>query len=468
MSLGLGFSGGGGSLTNAQSNKVKSLSNNFRGIYKPSGSNVHVTGSYGASSVMMKVEAEAPFSRVRVWILHRGAYGQGGWKVAVAATDKYAVDTVSNAFYPQKGGTVNNAAQTTSDESGWVPAKWGGAGDEIAGGGSYGLYSGSVPRGEDTSGKLYPSYDFDQSWQQSGVNNANVGIVCSSWMDCKSVTPSPVQPSGIARPFLLLKFYRVTGSFPIEGASAYPVTAATAQTVYDDWLTGTNLTRRLIYVRAYTGGDGISDYTKVPAAAGAPNGSVIEDYPYIAIEYEYDVPARSFIASGDSNLEGSAGLGFQQAVKELSTPSKPLEFANFGMSSCRSIQYFAMLDSVLSEGMSFTDLIIGSHSTNDFVRTTFEANKNKLQILRVLNDADKLGITVWIYTHWSGIHGADDPEVVAYLTWIRGLCSNGRAKLIDVAANWLDSYSSDGGTHANATGIAYCKDLFKAALASNL
>lgn len=468
MSLGLGFSGGGGSLTNIQNNKVKSLSNNFRGIYKPGGSNISVFEGYGAPSSIMKIEAEAPFSRVRVWILHRGAYGQGGWKVAVAATDKYAVDTVSNAFYPQKGGVVNNAAQTTSDESGWVQAKWGGAGDEIAGGGSYGLYSGSVPRGEDTSGKLYPSYDFDQSWQQSGVSNAHVGIVCSSWMDCKSITPNPVQPSGVARPFLLIKFYRVPGSFPIEGTSAYNVLAATAQTIYDEWILGTNPVRRLRYLRTYEGGDGIADYTKVPAAAGAPNGTVDEHYPYIAIEYEYDVPARSFAMIGDSNIEGSAGSGFLQAIRELSTPAKPLNCANFGMSSNRSIQYFSMLDSVIAEGMGFTDWIIGSHSTNDSVRTTFEVNKNKLQILRVLNEADSLGVTVWIYTHWSGIHGADDPEVVEYLTWIRGICSQGRAKLIDVSANWLDAYSSDGGTHANTTGIAYCKDLFKAALSSNL
>lgn len=467
MSLGLGFSGGGG-LTSPQGNKIKSLANNFRGIYKPFGCNSTVTEGWGASSVIMKIEAEAPFSRVRVWVLSRNAYGNGGWKVAVASTDIYAIDTVSNAFYPQKGGTANNASQTTSNESGWVSATWGGAGDEIAGGGSYGLYSDSVPRGEIKSGKLYPSYDFDQSWQQSGVNNAHLGLVCSSWMDCKSVTPNPVQPSGVARPFLLLKVYRVPGSFPIEGVDAHVVTAANLLTEYSSWISGTDLTTRLRYVKTYTGGDGIADYSKMPASAGAPTGASGHSFQYLAVEFEYDVPTRSFGAFGDSNIEGSAGAGFSQAVNELSIPTKPLTYANFGMSSSRSIQFLSMLDNVVSEGMKFTDWIISSHSENDANGTTFDINKTKLQVLKVLNDAEYLGVTVWIYTHWKGVHGADDPELLAYIQWIRDLCGKGRAKLVDVAANWQDSYSSDGGIHANTTGIAYCKSVFKAALSGNL
>lgn len=463
MSLGLGFSGGG-SLSNVQKNTVVSLANNYRGTFKPYGNGVNVFEGYGASSTMNKFELEAPFSRVRIWVFNKASYGQGGWKFAVAATDKYAVDTVTNAFYPQKSGTVNNAAQTTSDEVGWNIVTWGNGAYEFAGHvTSLAIYNGNI-----TSGKLYPSYNYDQGWQQSAVTDSICDAICSDWVNCKSITPNPVQPSGVARPFLLLKTYRETGSFPIEGTSAYVVTAATAKTNYDTWVAGSTPSSRLRYIRGYSGGDGIADFTKVPGAAGAPNGTVDENMAFIAIEVEYDVPVRSFITVGDSNIEGSAGSGFRQAIGDLSTISKPLTSSNFGASSNRSVQYFSIVDQVLRKGMRFTDWIIPTHSQNDYPDVTLELDRTRIQMLRILNEAERLGVTVWFYTHWAGVHGADNALIIAYTNWIRSLCAQGRAKLVDVAANWQDSYSSDSGVHANTEGIDYCKNVMTEALRKNL
>jgi len=464
MSIGIGFSGGGSGLTNSQKNQVAALANNFRGVAKPGGSNISVFEGYGAPATIMKLEAEAPFSRVRIWVFHRGAYGQGGWKFAVASTDKYAVDTVTNAFYPQKGGTVNNAAQTTSDEVGWNVVTWGNAAYEFGGH----VTSLAIYRSRITSGKLYSSYDYDQSWQQSGVNNAIADAICSDWMSCKSITPSPVQPSGVARPFLLLKTYREAGAFPIEGTSAYNVPAATAQANYDAWVAATNPASRLRYLRTYAGGDGIADFTKVPAAAGAPNGTVDEHRAYIAVEYEYDVPTRSFALIGDSNIEGSAGSGFSSAIKTMSTLSKPMEVASFGASSNRSVQFLSIFDQAVFKGMRFTDWVLGDFSHNDYPDAYLEIDRVKNQILRILNEADNLGVTVWLYTHWDSEHGAGNAIMRGLNNWTRSICAQGRAKLVDVAANWQDSYSSDGGVHANATGISYCKDVMTAALSKNL
>lgn len=464
MSLGLGFSGGGSGLTNSQKNQVSALANNFRGVAKPSGSQIAVIEGYGATATIMKLEAEAPFSRVRIWVFNRAAYGQGGWKFAVASTDKYAVDTVTNAFYPQKGGTVNNAAQTTADTVGWNVVTWGNAAYEFGGH----VSSLAIYRSRITSGKLYSSYDYDQGWQQSGVDNAIADAICSDWMSCKSITPNPVQPLGVARPFLLLKTYRETGAFPIEGTSAYNVLAATAQASYDTWLAATNPASRLRYLRTYTGGDGIADFTKVPAAAGAPNGTVNEHRAYIAVEYEYDVPTRSFALIGDSNLEGSAGSGFNSAIKTMSTLAKPMEVANFGASSNRSVQFLSIFDQGVFKGMRFSDWVLGNFSHNDYPDAYLEIDRTKNQILRILNEADNLGVTVWLYTHWQGEHGAGNAIIRELDNWTRSICAQGRAKLVDVAANWLDSYSDDGGTHANTAGIDYCKSVMMAALSKNL
>lgn len=464
MGIGIGFSGGGG-LTKPQKDTVTALSNNFRGMFKPYGCQTTVYEAYGASSVVSKIEAEAPFSRVRIWVWNRGAYGYGGWKFAVAATDKYAVDTNTNAYIPQYSGTTNNSIQTTASTIGWVVATWGGSG--YAHGGFQA--SNAMYRGESSSGKIYPSYDYPQSWQQSKTDQAVCSPICSDWIQIRSRTPNPVQPSGYARPFLLLRTYRNTGSFPIEGTSAHERLAATVLTAYSNW-TGGNNTYRLHYTRAYTGGDGVATPTLMPSTVGEPSGATDENYPYIGVEFEYDIPTRAFAIIGDSNSEGYQW--HVEAIRYVSVPTRPITSANFGMSSNRSIQYLSQFDQVFKKGARFTDWLVPSHSANDVNDTDFDLDQTKVQMQRILDEADSLGVTVWIWTYWRGINtgfSANDAQIEEYLEWIRDICTQGRAKLVDIAANWSRaSYTVDSNVHPNATGIAYCKSVFISALSANL
>jgi lysophospholipase L1-like esterase len=237
-------------------------------------------------------------------------------------------------------------------------------------------------------------------------------------------------------------------------------------TVYTDWISGDNQ-YRMRYGKQYTGGDGVDDLSYKPSTAGVPTGSSGSQHlPYIAVEIEYDNPTRSFARFGDSNTEGYGW--FDSQTNNLSTPTKPITCANFGMSSNRSIQYFTVADAVIKKGMAFTDWVIPSHSHNDSNGTDFDLDQTKVQILKVLDEADSLGVQVWIWTHWLGTttgSPASDPEIETYLTWIRSICAQGRANLVDIAANWISAtYSSDGNVHPNAAGIAYNKTVVNSAL----
>lgn len=122
-----------------------------------------------------------------------------------------------------------------------------------------------------------------------------------------------------------------------------------------------------------------------------------------------------------------------------------------------------MADAVIKKGMAFTDWIIPSHSQNDGNDTSFDIDQTKVQILKILDDADSIGVRVWIWTYWRGINtgvSANDAQLEEYINWIRALCASGRANIIDIAENWIRStYSSDSNVHPNTAGIAYCEQV---------
>lgn len=434
-----------------------------RAMWKPRGSQAAVVEAYNTFNTVMKIEAEAPFSRVRIWVFHRAAYGCSGWRFAVAPTDQWAVDTLQNAFHPRQGATIYNGLQDATNPIGWSRATWGAGGVSLRGSR---LNTGEYV-GADRSGMLYPGTDFASTWEQSETTNALGDIAVSDWIPCKSVQPATLPPSGVARPFLLLRSHKAGGAFAKEVGAAYVRSGALVQGEYLDWAAGLS-TSRLWYVRGYTGGDGVENFSLVPASVGVPNGSTTEHAPYIAVEFDYDVPVRSFGCFGDSNTESYKWP--YQAITSISTPQVPYTAANFGMSTCRSLQYFTMLDNVVQRGAPFSDWLIPSHSTNDATNTQLDVDVTKAQILQRVAEAARLGVKPWLWTHFYGVHGpvgtnGNDPEVMAYLDWVRALCATGAATLVDTAAGWVRaSMLASDNTHPNEAGAAYMAEVFRAAL----
>jgi lysophospholipase L1-like esterase len=433
------------------------------GLSKPHGSQAQVIEAWNTPTYLLKMEMEAPFSRVRIWVFNRNPLGSSNWEFAVAATENGAPDSnVANTFYPTKGGVVNNALQDATHEFGWNRVTFGGGGPALSGMLDTGLLNNYQ------SGKLYPSTEMRQSYEQSGTMQATGDALVSDWVNCQSIAPKVPGPAGYNRPFLLIRSHCLNGGFALEKTDNYVITAAQSQTEYNEWAAG-NKARRLVYARGLTGGDPTTTFTIVPTGAQPPDGTLqSQNYPYIGVEVEYTTKVRSFACFGDSNTEGYAWPF--AAIAQMSVPEAPYTWANFGMSTNRSVQYFSMMDMVLKKGLRPTDVLFPSHSSNDNPTTVYDYDQLRVQMLERIKLCNDLGITPWIWTHFYGVVngptgvGNLQPEA-DYLNWIRALCATGKAKLVDIAAGWVRATMRSGdNTHPNATGVAYCTDVFLNAL----
>ena len=438
------------------------------GLTKPHGCQAQVIEAWNTPSGILKMELEAPFSRVRIWVFSRNALGSSNWEFSVAPTENGAPDgNIANTWQPWKGGVVNNAAQDATHDWGWQRVTFNGGGGGVS---MSGLLDGGMNPNY-TSGKLYPSTDFPNKWQQGPTMNALGDALVSDWINCQSIPPKTPGPAGYSRPFLLIRSNCLSGGFPVEKTDNYVSTPASAKSDYDAWAAGSKA-RRLVYfswISNGSGADPASNFTLMPSSAVPPDGNIASlNYPYIGVEVDYNVKVRSFACFGDSNTEGYSWPF--EALAQMSTPNTPYTWANFGMSTCRSVQYFSMMDMVLKKGLRPTDVLFPSHSSNDNPNTVYDFDQLRAQMLERIKLCNELGITPWIWTHFYGVNngvtGANNsPQEADYLNWIRAICATGKAKLVDIAAGWVRStMRSNDNTHPNATGIAYCTNVFLNAL----
>lgn len=433
------------------------------GLSKPHGCQAQVIEAWNTPTGILKMEMEAAFSRVRIWVFNRNPLGSSNWEFSVAATENGAPDgNIANTFYPWKGGVSNNALQDSTHDWGWQRVTFG-----MGGPGQSGLLDSGIINAY-TSGKLYPGTEMRQSYQQSGTMQATGDVLVSDWVNCQSIPPKTPGPAGYSRPFLMVRTHCLNGGFPIEKTDNYVISAAQVKTEYDAWVAG-NKASRLVYFRGISGGDPTTTFTLLPAAAGAPDGTIqSQNYPYIGVEVEYTTKVRSFACFGDSNTEGYAWPF--AAIASMSTPEAPYTWANFGMSTNRSVQYFSMMDMVLKKGLRPTDALFPTHSSNDNPTTVYDFDQLRVQLLERIKTCNDLGITPWIWTHFYGVVSGptgvgNSPQEAAYLDWVRALCAAGKAKLVDIAKGWdRATMRSPDNTHPNATGIAYCTDVFLKAL----
>lgn len=421
-----------------------------RGMFKPPGAQATVPEAQGGNTPrILKLEAEAPFSRVRLWMFNRNVVGADQIKFAVGTTDNLDNSTINNTFVPQRNGVASNVAASATVPHGWKIGTWG---------------------GNQLSPRMYASGGEPFSGYRPGQSTLSIpDIIVSDWVDVRSVDPLTVPPNGIKRPLLLLALGRVTaGGIPgvLDGYNTW-LTASAQNTNYTNWLAGTDpwVRLRLGGVCNTTPQDAIgTGVIALPTAWTAPPAVAADAIPlYFALEYDYDVPCRSFLAIGDSNTEGYAWL--DHAINAVSTPEKPYVLANMGQSTCRWVEFEQTAMQMLYRGMAPTDIVMPSHSHNDTAtavgnsltdpinnrgQAAAEYSRQRQRILALLDVCDRLGAQAWIWTHFNGYHrtnlGPPEPETVLHLQWVRDLCATGRAKLIDITN---DAFVAANGAGAN-------------------
>lgn len=429
------------------------------------------SGMSGAVSVnagfMGKWEAEAPFKRARLWMFSKEPHNVSrGWQFMVASTETAAMDTVNNSYRPIVGGTAHNTYASIgrpwpvkgNDRYGWRKGTWGGS-----------------PK----SGILHPAATPIPSFGQYTVSRPLV----SDWIDC----PSVPRADGGTRP--LLVFGLTKDAFGADSYSNYSASINGVNGIslmseeYKALTEGASWARLQLCVQAAVADyNVVNDLTKAPAVANwlaAGAGGM----PYLAWEFEYDAPVRSWWGVGDSQTEakhGTAGvltylLWWLMAVNGASTPAAPIQALNVGMATNRTAnfrdQFFAMLQS----GALPTDVLYPNYSVNNSAPIsafTFEdLYQQQAELLEVIETCRKLGIRLYLWTNPNIDPGAanavgwEGNSAMAMLhAWTRQVCAAGAATLVDIEANFNRSTMYIDGTHFNNLGDTYAAGVLSAVI----
>lgn len=254
----------------------------------------------------VKVEAEAPFSRVRLRFYHRSS-GAGTLKIALAPTESATNSSDNTRYKPIKAGAV--------DDSQWIQGTF--AGNAV----------GNILAGSED----------------------DIGITVSDWIDVNSLIPTAGE-----RPFLLMRLN-------INAAGLTVVTSG----AMDLWRAASNQPWYRLMDKSQTSGDNTSNPATIPS--GAFTGG---QYWY-GFEFDYGVETNTILAVGDSKTAGGGGqtATFDQwsliAANLASTPAKPYNSYNIGMSGKSSVKFTQALYNEFDAGFKPKYVVYPSFSGND-------------------------------------------------------------------------------------------------------
>ena len=369
-------------------------------------------GVPGNRTTHIKRSAEAPFSRVRLWIMRRSDTASsvtvGAFSARVAVTET-AADTNSDTRYrPIIGGAVQNVPADVSNIAGWRTVTFGGAGTV------------SIP------------------------GDTNVGLpiwVVSDWIDLRSIP----RADGGTRPLALARVYfdaTSGGSSVFSNFSSWNTNAA-GQDYYREY-----------FVENYAG-DAIGTLSNNPA--GTQNGTGLG--LAVHMEFDYDAPVRSFYGAGDSLIasphvasNGTFDTWLMRAVNAKSTPAAPMVYTNGGISSRVSHEYINALIQHITLGGRPTDVVLLVGSGNDdpakgsagFAYTDWQNASVQSLVMRAIAACSSIRARVYLVTITPrALALATDNRRKALNTWTRALCATGAATLVDA-----DALLSDGATPA--------------------
>ena len=377
----------------------------------------------------LKMDAEAPFTKVRVAMFQREPTPQRGYAVSVASTETDAVGSLSNAISPIVNGTAHNVLKG-ADPYGFSKLTWAGAQRSPVQPGC----------GVTTPGQGYMT---------------NMSSVFSDWADCASV---PVVTG--KRPMLVARLSRIVD---FGDANSNVSTNGTTGS-YNRYVANDPTGRLLINMLAGTNGDHAADPTL------ALNGSTydpttVSSWQNLAFMFEHGIPTRVFGGFGDSITEGY-GI-WQTPVLLISTQKAPCYTANFGCSTNRSAQYLALLESQLRGENYLTDIILPSFSPNEpntITTAMADGYIAELERMRALCAVYKKRLYIWtsyaaLTTRYAGTSSA--AEINRINDWVRTEAAKTGAtfQLIEIANGYDNATMTIGGsdnTHPNqAVGVPY-------------
>ena len=402
---------------------------NLSGGQRMAGNSQYVTGASGVKTQNLKIEAEAPFTAVRVWV---GAKNNSGtppvFSAVVAPTETMVYDTVNNAFVPRVGGTFYNALVSTS--YGWRAVTWDG---------------GAATK----TGSLAPA----------AANSAAYNV--SDWVPCVSVPRVDVVGG---RPAALLKLAQTDAA----GVFSQLVSALTTYNAKR----GAAAYREMI--STLTSNDGVGTLTNLPASVATTGNAPM----YAWLEFQYAVPTRSVAIVGDSTHENAYNeFGSMSwvdiALRELSTQAAPIAVTNLAGSGHSHTEYMLLLDYMLTAGFVPTDIVFQGWSQNGFGGNIAGADALIARDTAYLQKLRNAGVQVWMSTSY-GVNGystAAEAGRLKCLAQIKAWAASGLVNLLDTDAIITDysggtgalkaQYNSGDNVHANPLGQRAMADMLK-------
>lgn len=391
----------------------------------------YVTGSSGVTTSHFKIEAEAPFNQVRIWLGNKYASGTlGNFKALIGVTDTGAVDTVDNTYTPQQSGVPNNALVASG--IGWYATTWAGG--------------------------------------ATSINLSNVAVAgntalhaVSDWINLSSIPRSDVVGG---RPMLVMRVAQTgaSGQYTQETASMAAYSAGR----------GLGLSWWREYLAQKVNSDGVNTISNKPPLNSSGGFQL-----YAFVEFRYSVVARSVVTVGDSRMASAFSTYLYDnwpavALRGLSTQSKPIGTCNVANSGASAVESLALLDAVIAQGSNITDVILQGWSQNGFTQTDAGANTQIALILSYIVKLQAMNIKVFVTTDYglNGYTGVAEAARVKCVNQVKTWASQGLVKLIDTDSIITDysggsgiinaAYNSGDSVHANPAGQA----LMSALLAS--
>lgn len=362
-----------------------------------------------------KMEAESDFVRVRLGIISTNSTASNGYTAIAAVTETADDSTVANRWYPTVGGTTYNVAQDNSNPYGWRTVTFNGSS------------SGNIPAAS-----------------LSGGDHNIPEVLWSDWIELNSVA----RADGGTLPLVMFRVYK-DGS--VGGAASEIIDTGSVSAGHSHWVDAVGQSFYRIYaVGRKLSANGVSTLSTVPSETTQYGvGNMIP----IMVQFQYKVPARTFLCVGDSRQEGG---GYQiynydsfslRTLLPLSTTTHPINLINAGMSSQPSSNYIQHAIKLLDNGVTPTDILIEGFSPNDNNSTNGNQQRQSL-IYNLIHKAQKINAKVYIWT---------DPIATSSNTtskaWTRDLASKGLVTLLDFDTLGSGILGADN-THFSLTGLA--------------
>lgn len=395
----------------------------FVGGFKPYNNFQITDGGAFLRTAYLKVEAEAPFSAVRVWASTWVAAAVGPYIAVVAPTETMSKANTTLAYIPQIGGASRNTL---------LPAPFVAA-------------AGAVEYGHRTVTWAAAS---SFSFSAPGPTHANPEFKVSDWIPCASVPRVDVSGIAASRHACMLRVFNSAGSRSIADSTAYY--AELGQPWFREHQMQIHLTN---------GTDGVTTLTNIPASVP---GTITSNSGYsFWLEFMYNAPTRHVINIGNSRQDT-----WPRRIMQYSTPTAPIAYTELAMPGDTSASFTAAYDLIVTGGLGqFTDVIFQGFDINTQFwspKVSADAMQRYMGYIKKFRDQ---GARVFITTDfaYNTFSAANEAGRQVVLAWIRDICSRGLAILVETDPIISDYsvtpltptikaiYDSGDATHINVT-----------------